>query len=744
MENIVYNEIDNDDDGEMNYMKFVVKDRDTQKQLENYLQEISNKYFDQVDEEDLDYVFNVSVFQDIEEFITTFSVPFDDEINYEIIESIEEKFGDSVKNVPYYYAKGGFLGGIFGGKRTYKKGLAYKLDRAKHNKSEDWEVPMKNRKKRYANGGGVETLYDSEAVDNWTIKDYDQILSIVQKLKDEGYSNKDNVELTETFNGKRIELDFYYSTEGDWELYIDVPLSIIQILSKYLAFDKVSGDYTNFNVDFDFYKIRANNSKELVCSINGDWDKSEMPSVIEIKTEQGYIESSYFNSYPRGSFGDFDETQFEKNLKNALNEIKQKNLYSAVVSLEGYEQYSEKVDGLENAKQAIQDIKENTRFQVVKGDVASGDLIKQDEVIENYANGGGVSNNNSDWNPDYCKCIKDIRFKDSLNFFEGFEYTYDEDKYSIRVYYMDGRGVTMSKETFDKHFEKIGKDKDKLTYANGGGVNKNWDSFYNGGGIDETVIVYAENKDGHRKIISEHKSVNSAKNKIKKISNEVFNDSNIESIGTMGKIEFEKHYKDFTFSNGGGVDEIRMFHNGVFYKLGYSEEDNFYIKDFQEDSLKGFKEVGFDTEREARDYAEELIDSKYANDKTYGELYNKIVLAVMKDIKVSREKAEDIVNKNEGWLTDMIEYEGETNVTFLADQITTTDEGLYANGGGVEDYDYYGSMTDESVVMQNCSNGEIHCDILEEIIGSKPEYPYQQVGSIRLQKCYLRPYYKIS
>jgi len=68
----------------------------------------------------------------------------------------------------------------------------------------------------------------------------------------------------------------------------------------------------------------------------------------------------------------------------------------------------------------------------------------------------------------------------------------------------------------------------------------------------------------------------------------------------------------------------------------------------------------------------------------------------------------------------------------------------YANGGGVEDYDYYGSMTDESVVMQNCSNGEIHCDILEEIIGSKPEYPYQQVGSIRLQKCYLRPYYKIS
>jgi hypothetical protein len=377
---------------------------------------------------------------------------------------------------------------------------------------------------KFAHGGGV----DSWSVDNWTIKDYDQILSIVQKLKDEGYSNKDNVELTETFNGKRIELDFYYSTEGDWELYIDVPLSIIQILSKYLAFDKVSGDYTNFNVDFDFYKIRANNSKELVCSISGDWDKSEMPSVIEIKTEQGYIESSYFNSYPRGSFGDFDETQFEKNLKNALNEIKQKNLYSAVVSLEGYEQYSEKVDGLENAKQAIQYIKENTRFQVVKGDVASGDLIKQDEVIENYANGGGVSS------------FPFIKFEDAQ-----------------------------------------------------------------------------------------------------------------EAIKKVNKGELPKYFSYVE-----------------------KEKNLYYLPNITRDWVKL---ESFETKQEA-------------------------------------------VN----WIKNNLKSEG------------------FANGGGVEDYNYYGSMTDESVVMQNCSNGEIHCDILEEIIGSKPEYPYQQVGSIRLQKCYLRPYYKIS
>lgn len=41
------------------------------------------------------------------------------------------------------------------GGRVYKEGLAYKLERAKHNKSEDWEVPMSKRKKKFDNGGGV-------------------------------------------------------------------------------------------------------------------------------------------------------------------------------------------------------------------------------------------------------------------------------------------------------------------------------------------------------------------------------------------------------------------------------------------------------------------------------------------------------------------------------------------------------------------------------------------------------------
>jgi hypothetical protein len=122
--------VDNDDDGELYYTK---------------------DYFEYVDwsgEGDNDgYMYGINLLDDN-----------GDVIDAEWFKSESERRNYILENnlFEYRFEKGGFLGGIFGGKRTYKKGLAYKLDRAKHNKSEDWEVPMKNRKKRYENGGGVD------------------------------------------------------------------------------------------------------------------------------------------------------------------------------------------------------------------------------------------------------------------------------------------------------------------------------------------------------------------------------------------------------------------------------------------------------------------------------------------------------------------------------------------------------------------------------------------------------------
>jgi hypothetical protein len=106
-------------------------------------------------------------------------------------------------------------------------------------------------------------------------------------------------------------------------------------------------------------------------------------------------------------------------------------------------------------------------------------------------------------------------------------------------------------------------------------------------------------------------------------------------------------------------------------------------------------------------------------------------------------------------------------------------KGSYANGGGVGNFSEYSNdaLTDaiinlsrfenteddiktlkeelkkrkesikldseEEMVKSNLYNGEISCEKLTEIIGCKPNYPYQIVGAIKLEKCYLRPYYKL-
>lgn len=49
----------------------------------------------------------------------------------------------------------------------------------------------------------------------------------------------------------------------------------------------------------------------------------------------------------------------------------------------------------------------------------------------------------------------------------------------------------------------------------------------------------------------------------------------------------------------------------------------------------------------------------------------------------------------------------------------------------------------ESKVREGLRNGEISMELLKRIIGFEPEYPTQFVGSIKLTKCFLRPFYKI-
>jgi hypothetical protein len=70
------------------------------------------------------------------------SAKFNDELPYDIYSDEDEDYDE--------YARGG----------NVNTGRSWHLDRARHNKRENYEIPMNSRKKRYDNGGGVNSMED--------------------------------------------------------------------------------------------------------------------------------------------------------------------------------------------------------------------------------------------------------------------------------------------------------------------------------------------------------------------------------------------------------------------------------------------------------------------------------------------------------------------------------------------------------------------------------------------------------
>lgn len=76
---------------------------------------------------------------------------------------------------------------------------------------------------------------------------------------------------------------------------------------------------------------------------------------------------------------------------------------------------------------------------------------------------------------------------------------------------------------------------------------------------------------------------------------------------------------------------------------------------------------------------------------------------------------------------------------------------LYKYGGGIETTDYSDlafasktfSKTSEMLVRENLNNGEICMCKLTKILGQEPNYPFQIVGSLKLEKCFMKRFYRI-
>ena len=78
--------------------------------------------------------------------------------------------------------------------------------------------------------------------------------------------------------------------------------------------------------------------------------------------------------------------------------------------------------------------------------------------------------------------------------------------------------------------------------------------------------------------------------------------------------------------------------------------------------------------------------------------------------------------------------------------IDIKDSQMYANGGGVSDLQFTSktlTKSKESKLKEKLFDGRISEVYLKNIIGFEPNYTTQIVGTIKLEKCFLLPYYKI-
>jgi hypothetical protein len=118
--------------------------------------------------------------------------------------------------------------------------------------------------------------------------------------------------------------------------------------------------------------------------------------------------------------------------------FKELNTFSAVISVDGYEEYAEDVEGLENAKKVMGNIKDNTRFQLLKGSsVGIGKRVDSSRVIEEFAEGGVIND------------VKDLK-KYLVYKYAGFNYHYiiGDYKYEINEF-NDQKGWALN--TYEKY-----------------------------------------------------------------------------------------------------------------------------------------------------------------------------------------------------------------------------------------------------------------------------------------------------
>ena len=305
--------------------------------------------------------------------------------------------------------------------------------------------------------GGFTEIEDVGFWLDWanTKGDYDALTEFISVYDFSDLNHYTFNTLAHLYFGKPMKIDFNVNSGGDAEYDYNNELQKIKLLLNKIDFNKVVGsiDYnkTTDNTDLDFYK-----DIELVMSLNGDWNETteELDTTIVVNGETAEL-----NYHPLDSMGGLDLTQLQENINEALKEL---NTYSAVVSIEGYEEYAEDVEGLENAKALMQDIKGNTRFQVLKGSsVGIGKRVDDSRVIEEFARGGETKTPKKYIVKGYVYDGGEIWKETFDNIDEAYELAYqiqngwtDDGTYRLITIY-DEKGKKVATISDDKYFNEL-------------------------------------------------------------------------------------------------------------------------------------------------------------------------------------------------------------------------------------------------------------------------------------------------
>ena len=198
-----------------------------------------------------------------------------------------------------------------------------------------------------------------------------------------------------------IDYDNYY-IENHPDLIEDAK-SKLNILRKYISFNNVSGNYYWENYNGIISHEKYYNNDQFVMSIKEHWEDENFSSekiIAKFTLFPDNFSANYsfeieyiWNEYTGLSKKDYEQKIKEKFELPEVIDVLNKNIFSAVISVEGYELYSEQFNSEKSAEQGIEEIKGITQFQVVEGEVAVGDLINTDKIIKTYKGGGKTDDN---------------------------------------------------------------------------------------------------------------------------------------------------------------------------------------------------------------------------------------------------------------------------------------------------------------------------------------------------------------